>query len=93
MFAYLIVPSGPRLVKLRVLKAWMPASWSPSNGVTVFEQPAFAAPREAANHTRIVLGPRALAKGCVELVTRAGGETREVPIGEVVGELRKRILQ
>ncbi len=40
---------------------------------------------------RLVLGPRALAKGCVEFVTRAGGETREVPLEQVVGELRQRI--
>src|SRR5919107_4755192 len=54
MFTYSIVPRAPfRAGKLRVLKAWMPASWSPSNGVTVFEQPAFAAPREVANHTPI----------------------------------------
>jgi hypothetical protein len=39
------------LVKLRVLSAWMPATWSPSNGVTVFEQPALAASFGSANHT------------------------------------------
>jgi prolyl-tRNA synthetase len=40
---------------------------------------------------RIVLGPRALAKGCVEFVVRAGGETREVPLDQVTAELRQRI--
>jgi prolyl-tRNA synthetase len=40
---------------------------------------------------RVVLGPRALAKGCVELVTRAGGETREVPLDQVTAELGQRI--
>jgi prolyl-tRNA synthetase len=40
---------------------------------------------------RVVPGPRALAKGCVELVTRAGGETREVPLAELVAELRRRV--
>jgi len=40
---------------------------------------------------RIVLGPRALAKGCVELVARAGGETREVPLEQVTAELGRRI--
>jgi len=40
---------------------------------------------------RIVLGPRALAKGCVEFVARAGGETRELPIDQVSAELRQRI--
>jgi prolyl-tRNA synthetase len=40
---------------------------------------------------RLVLGPRALAKGCVELVTRAGGETREVPLDQVTAELRQRL--
>ena len=38
---------------------------------------------------RIVPGPRALAKGCVELVERATGEVREVALGEVVAELRR----
>src|SRR5215212_5365324 len=51
LFAYLIVPRGPPLVKLRELSAWMPATWSPSNGVTVFEQPALAASFGSANHT------------------------------------------
>jgi len=40
---------------------------------------------------RIVLGPRALAKGCVELVVRAGGQTSEVPLDGVVAELGRRI--
>jgi len=39
---------------------------------------------------RVVTGPRALAKGCVELVERATGKTDEVPLGEVVAELRRR---
>jgi prolyl-tRNA synthetase len=39
---------------------------------------------------RVVLGPRALAKGCVEFVTRASGETREVPLDQVTAELRQR---
>ncbi len=38
---------------------------------------------------RIVPGPRALAKGCVELAERATGTVREVPLGEVENELRK----
>ncbi|MBM4337562.1 MAG: proline--tRNA ligase [Deltaproteobacteria bacterium] len=38
---------------------------------------------------RIVPGPRALAKGCVELAERATGTTREVPIGDVVAALRQ----
>ena len=38
---------------------------------------------------RIVPGPRALAKGCVELSERATGTTREVPLGEVVAALRQ----
>jgi prolyl-tRNA synthetase len=37
---------------------------------------------------RIVPGPRALAKGCVELAERATATTREVAFGEVVAELR-----
>jgi prolyl-tRNA synthetase len=40
---------------------------------------------------RVVLGPRALARGCVELVAREGGETREVPIDQVSAELRQRV--
>jgi prolyl-tRNA synthetase len=40
---------------------------------------------------RIVLGPRALAKGCVEFVVRAGGQTSEVPLGDVAAELRRRL--
>src|SRR5215213_8339146 len=51
LFAYLIVPRGPPFLKLRELRAWMPASWSPSNGVTVFEQPASLASFGSANHT------------------------------------------
>jgi prolyl-tRNA synthetase len=38
---------------------------------------------------RLVTGPRALAKGCVELVVRSPRASREVPIAEVVGELRR----
>ena len=38
---------------------------------------------------RIVPGPRALAKGCVELAERATATTREVALGEVVAELRR----
>ncbi len=40
---------------------------------------------------RIVPGPRALAKGCVELFTRATRESVEVPRESVVEELRERI--
>ncbi len=40
---------------------------------------------------RVVPGPRALAKGCVELVERATGETSEVPIEGLVAALRERI--
>jgi prolyl-tRNA synthetase len=40
---------------------------------------------------RVVLGPRALAKGCVELVARAGGQTAEVPLEGVTAELGHRI--
>jgi len=40
---------------------------------------------------RVVLGPRALAKGCAEFVVRAGGETREVPLDQVTAELRQRL--
>jgi prolyl-tRNA synthetase len=39
---------------------------------------------------RIVPGPRALAKGCVEFVERATGATEEIPLGAVTAELRKR---
>ncbi len=38
---------------------------------------------------RIVPGPRALAKGCVELAERATGEAREIALGDVLGELRR----
>jgi len=38
---------------------------------------------------RIVPGPRALAKGCVELAERATGTVREVALGEIVAELRR----
>ncbi len=40
---------------------------------------------------RIVLGPRALAKGCVEFVVRAGGQASEVPLADVAAELRRRL--
>jgi prolyl-tRNA synthetase len=39
---------------------------------------------------RIVPGPRALANGRVELVERASAKTEEVPLGDVVAELRRR---
>jgi prolyl-tRNA synthetase family II len=39
---------------------------------------------------RIVPGPRALAKGCVEFVDRATGETKEIALGLVLAELRER---
>src|SRR5829696_8617834 len=48
---YWISPKGPSsLGKLRVLNAWMPASWSPSNAVTVSEQPASLASSGSPNH-------------------------------------------
>jgi len=40
---------------------------------------------------RVVFGPRALAKGCVEFVVRAGGESREVPLADVRAELARRL--
>ena len=40
---------------------------------------------------RIVLGPRALAKGNVELFERATSQTVEVPLAEIVAELKRRI--
>jgi prolyl-tRNA synthetase len=39
---------------------------------------------------RIVPGPRALAKGCVELVERASGKTEEIALGEIVALLRRK---
>jgi prolyl-tRNA synthetase len=39
---------------------------------------------------RIVPGPRALAKGCVEFVDRATGATEEIALDQVTAELRKR---
>jgi prolyl-tRNA synthetase len=39
---------------------------------------------------RIVLGPRALAQGNVELFTRSSGETLEVPLERITAELRER---
>jgi prolyl-tRNA synthetase len=39
---------------------------------------------------RIVPGPRALAKDCVELVVRSPRESSELPIAQVAGELRRR---
>src|SRR5215216_2031576 len=63
MFTYLISPRGAWILlgffsprgpfrsgKLRVLSAWMPAAWSPSNGVTFPEQPASLASFGSANH-------------------------------------------
>src|SRR5215207_8377660 len=52
MFTYWIsLRRGPSsLGKLRVLNAWMPASWSPSNPVTVAEQPASLASCGEPNH-------------------------------------------
>src|ERR687890_847566 len=51
MFTYWMLPKGPfRLGKLRVLNAWMPASWSPSNCVTFPEQPASLASFGSPNH-------------------------------------------
>jgi prolyl-tRNA synthetase len=40
---------------------------------------------------RIVPGPRALAKDCVELVERSGRLSAELPIAQVVAELRRRM--
>jgi prolyl-tRNA synthetase len=40
---------------------------------------------------RIVPGPRALGRGCVELVTRADASMVEVPIGDVVDEVTRRL--
>ncbi len=40
---------------------------------------------------RVVLGPRAMAKGNVELFERATRQTVEVPLAEVVAELKRRI--
>src|SRR5215208_843447 len=51
MVTYWISPSGPSsLGKLRVLNAWMPALWSPSNCVTFPEQPASLASFGSPNH-------------------------------------------
>ena len=48
----MILRRGPfRSEKFWVLSAWIPASWSPSNGVTVPEQPAFLACFGSENHT------------------------------------------
>ena len=38
---------------------------------------------------RVVLGPRALARGCVEFVVRAGGQTSEIPLDGVAAELQR----
>src|SRR5215203_5167641 len=52
MFTYWISPRGPSsLGKLRVLNAWMPASWSPSNCVILPEQPASLASFGSPNHS------------------------------------------
>ena len=40
---------------------------------------------------RIVPGPKALAKGMVEFYERATRESRDVPLGDVAGELRQRV--
>jgi prolyl-tRNA synthetase len=40
---------------------------------------------------RIVPGPRALGRGCVELVDRAAGSMVELPIAEVGGEIARRL--
>ena len=40
---------------------------------------------------RIVPGPRSLAKGCAELVDRRSRESAEIPLGDLVGEVRRRI--
>jgi prolyl-tRNA synthetase len=40
---------------------------------------------------RVVLGPRAMAKGKVELFERASNETVEVPMAGVVAELQRRV--
>jgi prolyl-tRNA synthetase len=36
---------------------------------------------------RVTVGPRALARGCVEVKARAGAEVAEVPVGEVAGRV------
>src|SRR5258708_10955079 len=47
---YLILSKGPLAAgKLLVFNTWIPATWSPSNGVGVSAHPAFAAPRGSAN--------------------------------------------
>jgi prolyl-tRNA synthetase len=40
---------------------------------------------------RFVIGPRGLAQGVVELVTRASRETREIPLGEALAVLRQKV--
>ncbi len=40
---------------------------------------------------RIVPGPRSLAKGCAELVDRRSRESAEIPLGDLKGEVRRRI--
>src|SRR5882724_8649214 len=48
---YLILSKGPLASgKLLVFKTWIPASWSPSNGVTVPGHPAVTACAGSANH-------------------------------------------
>src|SRR5882762_5629098 len=47
---YLILSKGPLAAgKLLVFKTWIPATWSPSNGVGVSAHPAFAASLGSAN--------------------------------------------
>src|SRR4029450_12117625 len=36
---------------------------------------------------RVTVGPRALARGCVEVKARASAEVAEVPVGEVAGRV------
>ena len=36
---------------------------------------------------RVTVGPRALARGCVEVKARASAEAAEVPVGEVAGRV------
>src|SRR4028119_123945 len=52
LLTYLILLRGPlRAGKVWVLSAWMPAWWSPSNGVAGPGQPAFLAWLGSENHT------------------------------------------
>ena len=40
---------------------------------------------------RVTVGPRALARGCVEVKARAGAEVAEVPVGEVAGRVATKV--